>query len=342
MLNTFTPPHEGQQDLFDRITDPANLLAGWKRVRRNRGSHGGDGVTWQRFESRLEFNLNKLHQDLSNGHYRPGRLRSVHIKKPGGGQRRLAIPPIRDRVAQTAAALALTPMLDKLMSHASFAYRPGRSVEMALHEVRDAIAHGRVWVVDLDIAKFFERIPHQRLMMELAIWAGDERFLALCGRWLRSFSFWRSVFHKGRGLAQGAPISPLLANLYLHPVDRLLAAANIQAIRFADDIVILCKTQQAAEQAKSFMESMIIGRGLSINAAKSSILHASQGFVYLGAELGGPNFAEKPVLDVTNMLEQKTHADTIHPQAAKGSEEGKTAGAGLALEDRRRAAAAAL
>jgi len=338
MLNTFTPPPEGHMGLFDRITDPANLLAAWKRVRRNKGSHGGDGVTWQRFEARLEANLDKLHRDLSSGHYRPGRLRSVNIKKPGGGRRRLAIPPIRDRVAQTAAALALTPMLDRLMSNLSFAYRPDRSVEMALHQVRDAMAHGGVWVVDLDIAKFFDSIPHQRLMMELAIWAGDERFLALAGRWLRSFSFWRSIFHKGRGLAQGAPISPLLANLYLHPVDRLLAAAGIQAIRFADDIVMLCKTQQAAEQAKTFMESMIIGRGLSINAGKSSIVHASQGFVFLGQELGGQNFAEKPVLDVTNMLEHKTHADN-DAQAAKRCEEGQTAGARLALEDRSRAAA---
>jgi len=112
---------------------------------------------------------------------------------------------------------------------------------------------GQHWVVDLDIKRFFDRIPHQRLMMELAIWVQDERFLAMAGAWLRSFSFWLAAFHRGRGIAQGAPISPLLANLYLHPVDRILSAAGIEAVRYADDILLLCDSQQSAERAKDFM-----------------------------------------------------------------------------------------
>ena len=335
--------------LFDQIIDPANLLAGWRRVRRKKGAHGGDGVTWQRFEKNLESNLDSLHRELSNGHYRPGRMRNVRIEKKGGGHRKLRIPPIRDRVAQAAAALVLTERLDPLMSHQSFAYRPGRSVEMALHQVRDLMASGHVWIVDLDIKKYFDRIPHQRLMMELAIWVSDERFLALAARWLRSFCFWRSILFTGRGVAQGSPLSPLLANLYLHPVDRLLAAAGLSAIRYADDILVLCETRTQAEQARDFLESLIIGRGLSINRQKSSILHASQPFTFLGQELGGPDFAARPVIDLEQMARQAVYAEenrqdetdlkAADPASVTAPIPAGASGAGLALEDQRAAPA---
>ena len=315
---TFLFPCPGTpSSLFDQIIDPANLLAGWQRVRRKKGGPGGDGVTWQKFEAQLETNLDKLHKVLASGRYRPGRLRKVRIKKPNGSHRKLRIPPIRDRVAQAAAALVLGKKLDPLMSEQSFAYRPGRSVDMAVHQVRDLMASGHVWIVDLDIKKYFDRIPHQRLLMELAIWANDERFLMLAGRWLRSFCFWRSVLWSGRGVAQGSPLSPLLANLYLHPVDRILVAAKLHAIRYADDILLLCETQKQAEQARDFLESLIIGRGLSINRSKSRIIHASQEFVFLGQKLGGPRFGDRPVLEINPLPEQDQNAKAALQQTGE-------------------------
>lgn len=282
--------------LFDRIITPAALSEAFHRVRAKKGGPGGDGVTIEQFEARIEKNLQSLHDDLRTGRYRPGRLRRVKIpkepKRSDGhkGLRKLAIPPVRDRVAQTAAHLALLPALDELMSGASYAYRPGRSVEMAVTEVRLLMAGGHVFIVDIDIKKFFESIPHRRLIQELAIWCQDERFLALSALWLRSFSAW------GRGVAQGAPISPLFANLYLHPVDRILAAAGIRAVRYADDILLLCLSQQQSTWAADFLESLIKGRGLSINKKKSRIFHAEQPFIFLGETLGGADIAAPPLI----------------------------------------------
>ncbi len=281
------------EPLFERIIAPANLAVAFQRVRANKGAPGGDGITIARFAERLEYNIAALHEDLRGGNYRTGRLRRVPIPRrdrPAGGgddgtaHRVLAIPPVRDRVVQTAASLALQPVLDQLMSDRSYAYRPGRSAPMAVAELRRLITAGAVHLVDVDIARYFDRVPHRRLLQELAIWCQDERFLALSVQWLRSFSRW------GRGLAQGAPISPLFANLYLHPVDRLLAAAGLAAVRYADDIVVACREREAAHRASAFLEGLVAGRGLTVNRRKSCVRHASQAFVFLGERVGGPDY----------------------------------------------------
>lgn len=249
---------------------PAALHDAWHRVRANGGGPGGDGETIDGFGQQLDRHLSALAADLASGRYRPGPLRRVAIAKPTGGQRDLAIPCLRDRVAQTALLNALTPRLDHRMSETSFAYRPGRSVPQALAAARTHVAQGRATVVDADIAGFFDNVPHAPLLAELGIWLDDPRLLALVGLWLRGFA------PTGRGLAQGAPISPLLANLWLHPLDRLLAAAGHAAIRYADDFVVLCRHRAEAARALALVHAVCAERGLLLHAAKTRIAAAAE------------------------------------------------------------------
>src|SRR5882672_9487708 len=224
------PPWQREpQSTLARIAAPEILREAWRRVRANKGGPGADGVTIPEFAGALDSNLAFLSAGLRSGHYRPGRLRRVTIAKPDGRKRRLAIPDIRDRVAQTAALIVIGPLLDPRLSASSFGYRQGLGVDDAIAAVTAAFAAGQTWTLDADIARYFDRVPHRRLTEELAIWLDDAAVLGLFTLWLKSFSRF------GRGIAQGAPISPLLANLFLHPLDRLVASAGCTMVRYADD-----------------------------------------------------------------------------------------------------------
>ena len=212
-----------------KMIAPAMLHAAWKRVRANHGGPGGDGVTIAAFSARLDRELAALAMEIGTNKYRPGPLRRVGIPKPAGGVRMLAIPCVRDRVAQSAALSVLQPALEGRQSMASFAYRPARGVDHAIAAVRHAHNSGLVWTLEADITACFDSIPHRRLIAELAIWLESEPMLRLLALWVHGFS------PTGNGVAQGAPIAPLLANLYLHPLDRLLAAAGYVPVRYADD-----------------------------------------------------------------------------------------------------------
>ena len=262
-----------------RIADPANLRQAWQRVRANQGGPGGDGVRLEAFAARLERELARLASELAGGTYRPGPLRRVLIPKPDGGDRQLAIPCIRDRVVQTAALLVLQPLLDRRQSDTSFAYRPARGVADALTAVRRAHAAGLVWTLEADIVHYFDSIPHRRLLAELAIWIEAEDLLRLIARWLDGFSA------TGVGVAQGAPISPLLANLFLHPLDRLLAAAGHVPVRYADDFVVLAASMRDVEQAREIAAGVLRERGLALKAAKTRVVAPGTSFRFLGETL---------------------------------------------------------
>jgi CRISPR-associated protein Cas1 len=222
-------------------------------ARANKGGSGGDGVTIDDLASGIELALEAFAKGLLTQSYRPKRMRRAFIRKASGGKRPLSIPAVIDRVAQTAAMLVLEPEMDARMSETSLAYRVGRGAPQAIAAVRSAFAEGLVWTVDADIKAYFDSIWHQQLMTDLAIWIDDECILRLILRWLRTFG-WR-----GRGIAQGAPISPLLANLHLHPFDRLMDVNGWHVVRYADDFVVLAASELEAEHALKDVARLLRG-----------------------------------------------------------------------------------
>lgn len=266
-------------NMLARICDADALRSAWRRVWTNRGGPGGDGITVEVFAGRLEKELVSLRGEIKAGTYRPGPLRRVPIAKPNGGTRMLAIPCVRDRVAQGATVFALQPGLERRQSATSFAYRPMRGVADALTAARRAHAAGLVWTLEADIVQYFDSIPHRRLLADLAIWIEAEDVLRLIACWLDGFA------SSGRGIAQGAPISPLLANLYLHPLDRLLVAAGHVPIRYADDFIVLAAARRGVEQAHRIAEGVLRERGLDLKAAKTQIIPPGMPFQFLGETL---------------------------------------------------------
>jgi group II intron reverse transcriptase/maturase len=259
-----------------RLEDIARLetlAEAWGRVRSNKGGPGTDGVSIADLAPAIEGSLEALSAALLAETYRPHKLRRAFIRKPDGGRRPLSIPAVIDRVTQTAAMLALEPEMDVRMSETSLAYRVGRGPPQAIAAVERAFAEGLVWTLDADIERYYDTIWHRQLMTDLAIWIDDERILRLLLRWLRTFG-WR-----GRGVAQGAPISPLLANLYLHPFDRLMAVAGWRMVRYADDFVVLTRSEAETRRAFKDVERLLRGRGLALNKAKTRIVPPGQSSV---------------------------------------------------------------
>ncbi len=262
--------------LFDELTRLATLEDGWHKVRANSGGPGGDGVTIEVFAQGLAPRLTRLQRTLAAGTYRPGPLRAVGIPKDGDGLRWLAIPCVRDRVAQSAAAAVLTPRLDPEMADDSFAYRAGRSVMDAVRRVARHRREGYTWVVDGDIERYFDSVPHDLLLAKLEPLVPDRPMLDLIGLWLENFS------EHGRGLPQGSPLSPLLANIYLDAVDEAIARRGVRLVRFADDFVLLCRSEARAEAARRRMADLLAEHGLRLHPEKTRIVPFAQGFRFLG------------------------------------------------------------
>ena len=248
------------------------------RVRANGGGAGGDGVTIARFDRARAQNLSTLSAALLTGVYRSGPLRRIAVRKSGGGKRMLAIPCVVDRVAQTAWLTALAPTLEARMHPSSFAYRCGRGVDNAVAAARAQVAMGRSHVARADVREFFDRVPHARLLAEMPAWIADRRFLELARGWVRSAA------PAGRGLPQGSPISPALANIFLDPLDRAMAADGLIAVRYADDIAVFCRSPKEGRAALQRLGGLLNARGLELSVEKSQVVSARSA-VFLGQPL---------------------------------------------------------
>ncbi|MFA5925043.1 MAG: reverse transcriptase domain-containing protein [Methylococcaceae bacterium] len=235
--------------LSDALTD-FNLHQAWSKVYENQGCAGVDRQTLMAFAGQLHLNLETLRNEVLYETYQPQPLLRVPVEKPDGGQRLLSIPTVRDRVLQTAVTRVIEPLFEAEFEDCSFAYRKGRSVEQALERIQCLQRQGYQWVVDADIQGFFDNIDHTLLMMEVGKFITDTGLLRLIQLWLRATVVdgnRQFVLHKG--VAQGSPLAPLLSNLYLHHLDEALLDNNLCLVRFADDFLILCKSQNRAEQA---------------------------------------------------------------------------------------------
>lgn len=293
---------------ISQVLSDANLLQAWYKVKSNDGCAGIDGVCLAAYERNLFSKLALLKDEVLYRTYRPKPLLRVYIPKKSGGMRPLSIPAVRDRVLQTAVSLIITPVFEAEFEECSFAYRRGRSVKMAVEKIEHLRDQGFTWVVDVDIKSYFTEIDHSRLMDEVQKLITDGEILHLIRLWLQAVvrDGERTEFVK-KGVPQGSPVSPLLANLYLDKLDEAMLGRNYRLIRYSDDFIILCKNKKRAAKAMEFTEEVLQGLKLCINKSKSDVASFNRGFRFLG-------------VDFIRSLTIKAQYPLIHPEEVDFSE----------------------
>jgi RNA-directed DNA polymerase len=298
--------------LIDKVGAPKTLAVAWSKVRANKGAAGADGQSIERFESKAEAYLAELSQELRTGSYRPQAIRRVEIPKGDGRTRPLGIPTVKDRIVQTAVKLVIEPIFETTFLPSSHGFRPGKSAKDALREVDRRIAEGHGFVVDADLENYFDSIPHERLMERVEARISDGRVLSLLRSWLEADIFdgmqkWTPM----GGTPQGAVISPLLANIYLHPLDEHLNGKGHRMVRYADDFVVLCRSREEADGALAEIRRWVEANGLGLHPDKTHVGDCripGQGFEFLGYRFeAGKKWPRKKSFDrLKDRIREKT------------------------------------
>jgi RNA-directed DNA polymerase len=276
--------------LYDKVHRTDILQRAWREVVRNAGAAGVDGITIQAIQAAgVEEFLQKLQRELVEGRYRPQPVRRVAIPKRGGAERLLGIPAVRDRVVQAATKLVLEPIFEADFVECSFGFRPRRSAHQARERIRLGFRRGQRWVVEADIRSFFDRIEHRLVLAFVRERVSDRRILKLISGWLQSGVLaGRSLLHSQTGTPQGGVISPLLANVVLHRLDRGWQHQGRrlgELTRFADDLVILCGSVDRANAALAEVQRLLGELGLELAPEKTGIIDCrdgNEGFDFLG------------------------------------------------------------
>ncbi len=271
-------------DLWQSLLSLRRMDAAWEKVRANGGCSGGDGVTIGAFQPRAARRLAEIAEELRHGKWAPGPYRAVDVPKKKGGTRRLLIPSIEERVVHTALAQVLGPVLEQEFEDCSYAYRPGRSVQQAVAAIGRWRRAGYHHVIEADIVAFFDNVRHDLLLAKLeaalAGQKGAEQIVDLVALILENLSQHSGV--QGRGLAQGSPLSPLLANLYLDALDEAIERRGVRLVRFADDFVVLCKRRETAKAALDHARAVLAEHGLEMHRSGTRIVDFDRGFEFLG------------------------------------------------------------
>jgi RNA-directed DNA polymerase len=306
--------------LIDKVMAPKTLTAAWDKVRANKGAAGVDGQSIDGFERQADLYLRELADGLREGSYCPQPVRRVEIPKGDGRTRPLGIPAVKDRIVQTALKFVLEPIFEVKFCPTSYGFRPGRGCKDALREVDRLIQQGHTFVVDADLQSYFDTIPHEQLMHRVEERISDGRLLAL----LRAFLA-QDILHGAEqwtpmaGTPQGAVISPLLANIYLHPLDELLASRGYRMVRYADDFVVMCKSREEAEAALAVVQQWVAGNRLRLSPTKTHVGNCrvpGQGFEFLGYRFeAGQRRVRKKSLDrfkdTIRAKTRKTRGDSL-------------------------------
>lgn len=298
--------------LIDKVYRPQTLEAAWQKVKGNAGAAGVDGQSVKQFGFRAEIYLAELEQALKTGEYRPEPIRRVEIPKGSGKMRPLGIPAVKDRIVQTALKLVIEPVFEREFEESSYGFRPQRGCKDALREVDELIKGGYTHVVDADLESYFDTIPHAALMRQIEERISDGRVLELIALFLS-----QDIIHGMKrwtptgGTPQGAVISPLMANIYLHPLDRGMKQQGYRMVRYADDFVVLCRTAEQAQAAHEEVKSWVKQNGLTLNPDKTQVgdcRQAGQGFEFLGYrfEAGQRWVRPKSLKALRERIRQKT------------------------------------
>jgi RNA-directed DNA polymerase len=287
--------------LWDKVWMEANLLNAYYAVWRNDGAPGVDGQTVRQFERQQSEQLAKLQRELRTGSYQAQPARRVWIPKPGTQEQRpLGIPAIRDRVVQTALRNVLEPIFEQDFAETSYGFRPGRGCQQAVGRVEALLRAGHIWCVDADLKSYFDTIPHDQLMRLIKERIVDGKVLALLEQYLKAgvleeLKAWQPT---EKGTPQGAVISPLLANMYLNPLDHAVARQGWEMVRYADDFVVLCRSEAEAKSVLEYLRQWTTKAGLTLHPHKTRVVNASvEGFDFLGWTFrGGKKWPRKKSL----------------------------------------------
>jgi len=273
--------------LYDKVFSPKTLGLALQAVVANRGAPGNDGITTKMVAARSEEEIAVMERLLKESRYEPQAVKRVWRDKPGSKEKRpLGLPIVRDRIVQKALQIVLEPIFERDFAEASYGFRPGRSARQAVERVETLLKEGKLWVVDADIKGYFDNIPHDKMMSRVGEKVADSRVLGLIEKFLK-----QGVMESGKGWTptetgtpQGAVISPLLANIYLDPLDHQMAAGRKDMVRYADDFVILCESLEEAEAALKSVRQWTEAAGLTLHPEKTRIVEVGGGggFEFLG------------------------------------------------------------
>ena len=281
---------DGAENLLERILDRNNLNRAYKQVKRNHGAPGIDGMTVEQALPWLQEHREELLQSIREGTFTPSPVRRKEIPKPDGGVRKLGIPTVVDRIIQQAIAQQLQPIYEPLFSDASYGYRPKRSGQQAVRQVKKYAEQGYTYAVEVDLSKYFDTLNHELLMELLRKQIQDKRVTGLIKKYLKAGVMENGVITRTReGSPQGGPLSPLLANIYLNEFDQEMAKRGVKVVRYADDIVVVTKSRRAAEHMLESCRKVLEGKlKLTMNLQKSRVvsLFSNRDFKFLGCCLG--------------------------------------------------------
>jgi RNA-directed DNA polymerase len=306
--------------LIDKVYSEKNLLASLTKVAANGGAPGVDRVTVEQFDHDWNTNLERLSEQLRTGSYRPQAVRRTHIPKPGSRETRpLGIPTVRDRVVQGAVRHVLEPIFEREFAEHSYGFRPRRGCKDALRRVDHLLKQGYCYVVDADLKSYFDTIPHGPLMDRVRERIADGRVLTLIESFLTAgIMDGLKEWTPEAGAPQGAVLSPLLSNIYLNPLDHLMAAQGFQMVRYADDFVILCRTAEDAHRALEQVQQWTALAGLTLHPTKTRIVDArTDSFAFLGYDFQGDTRRprEKSLKKLQDTVREKTKRTNGHSLA---------------------------